>query len=197
MITDRTLAQLRTSASLALLVPGLSVTVSVDDRVVVEASRPPFLHQDHPILPVCAFHRSVVRAHDLRRTGSRVEMVGLAGDLEPLVELQPGPQVRVVPGGIVRHKSDISCLHLCALSLPVDRVEAAATDVADRTGLDLHLHADRSLDVTVVLSDTRPGDTLAARGAVEALETVAAVSTVDALAELLEPESTDWEALLR
>lgn len=197
MITDRTLAHLRTSAAAALLVPGLSVTVEVEGRIVVEATRPPFLHDDHPVLSICAFHRSVVRAHELRQRGSRVEMVGLAGDLEPTVELVPGPDVRIVPGGVIRVRGDESCFHLCPLSFPVERVEAAAVDVSDRCGVIVDLHADRSLDVTVAMVETPRGEVRAGRAAVEALEQLAAVATVDALVELVQPEITDWEALLR
>ncbi|MDZ7675609.1 MAG: hypothetical protein U5K30_11145 [Acidimicrobiales bacterium] len=195
VITDRTLAQLRTSAALALLLPGMSVDVRVGDETVVHATRMPFPDADHPILPVCAFHRSVVRALDLRKNGTRVQMVGIAGDLEPDVELVPGEHIRIVPGGVVRFESE-SWFHFCTLSLPVERVEPVARVVAADTGVVVDLHADRSLDVTVAVTDTPSGDVGATRDAIDALERVAAAATVDALVDLVQPDDTDWEALL-
>ena len=197
MITDRTLANLRTSAALALLVPGISVAVRVGDRTVVEASRGE-ADASHPVLPVCAFHRSVVRAHDYRRSGTRVEMVGVDGNLEPEVLLQCGPELRQVPGGVIRRTAD-TWLHLCALSLGVDAVEPATAAVVDEFGIDgpeVHLHADRSLDVTIAVTDTPAGDKPAARRAVEMLETIAARATVDALEHWVVPSGHDWEQLL-
>ena len=64
MITDRTLAGLRTSAALSLLVPGIGVSVRVCDRVGVEAARQPVCGSAHPGLPIRAFHLSVVRPPD-------------------------------------------------------------------------------------------------------------------------------------
>lgn len=194
MITDRTLADLRTSAALALLVPGIGVAVQVGDRTVVEASRPPFGASGHPVLPICAFHRSVVRAHDLRKEGTRVEMVGLDGGLEPDVALRCAPAVKQIPGGVVRHAGD-TWLHLCALSLPVEVVESATASVLDETGssLDVHLHADRSLDVTVVVTDTPVGDKPAARDAVDVIEAIAARATVASLVDLVEPSTADLD----
>lgn len=197
MISDRTLSNLRTSAALALLVPGITVEVRVGDHPVVEAARPPFGDTSHPVLPVCAFHRSVVRAHELRKSGARVEMVGLVGGLEPEIELRCAPTLRVVPGGVIRHAGD-SWLHLCALSLGVDRVEPAAAAVFAETGtdLDVHLHADRSLDVTVVVADTPRGDKVAGRAAVEVVEAIAARATIDSLVEWIAPSRRDWDQLL-
>lgn len=198
MITDRTLANLRTSAALALLVPGISVAVRVGERTVVEASRAPGVEESHPVIPVCAFHRSVVRAHDLRRAGTRVEMVGVDGALEPDVLLECGPDLRFVPGGVVRRAGD-TWLHLCALSLGIDAVEPATARVVDEfgpDGPDVHLHADRSLDVTVAVTDTPAGDKLTARRGVEMLETIAASATVDALERWVAPGGRDWDQLL-
>ena len=197
MITDRTLANLRTSAALALLVPGISVAVRVGDRTVVEASRTAG-DAAHPVLPVCAFHRSVVRAHDLRRSGTRVEMVGVDGNLEPDVLLEFGPEVRQVPGGVIRRTGD-TWLHLYALSLGVEAVEPATAALVAESGTDgpdVHLHADRSLDVTIVVTDTPAGDKPAARGAVEMLESIAARATVDALERWVVPGGHDWDQLL-
>lgn len=197
MITDRTLADLRTSAALSLLVPGIGVAVQVDERVVVEAARPPFGASAHPVLPICAFHRSVVRAHDLRKQGTRVEMVGLDGDLEPDVGLRCGPGVKLIPGGVVRHAGD-TWLHLCALSLPIDTVEPATASVFEETGssLDVHLHADRSLDVTIVVTDTPAGDKPSARDAVELIEAIAARATIASLVDLVEPSTADLDQML-
>lgn len=195
MITDRTLAQLRTAAALALLVPGVSVDVTVEGRPVVHAGRMPLPDVEHPALPVCAFHRSVARAHDLRRQGTRVEMVGIDGDLEPQIDLLAGDHVRLVPGGVVRLESEM-WLHVLALSLPVERVGAVAREVAADTGIGVDLHADRSLDVTVLVTDTPGGDLDAARAAIDTLERVAARATVDAFVELVQPATTDWDAFL-
>ena len=197
MITDRTLADLRTAAALALLVPGIGVSVRVEDRVVVEAGRPPFGASEHPVLPVCAFHRSVVRAHDLRKSGTRVDMVGLDGGVEPAVELRCSDAIKEIPGGVVRHAGD-TWLHLCSLSLPIDVVEPATASVFAETGsdLDVHLHADRSLDVTIVVTDTPVRDKPAARAAVDVIEAIAARSTITSLVGLVEPSEEGWDQLL-
>ncbi len=197
MITDRTLANLRTSAALALLVPGISIEASVGDRVIVEAARPPFRDVEHPVLPICAFHRSVVRAHELRRNGTRVEMVGLDGGLEPEIRLRCDPEISIVPGGVVRRSGE-SWLHLCALSLAVDAVEAATAAICAETGtaLEVHLHADRSLDVTIVVTDTPTGDKTTARAAVDLIEAIAARATIDSLVDLVHPAETDWDEFL-
>lgn len=198
MISDRTLANLRTSAALALLVPGISVSVRVGDRTVVEAARASDDDAQHPVLPVCAFHRSVVRAHDLRRSGTRVEMVGVDGALEPDVVLECGLDLRLVPGGVIRRSGE-SWMHLCALSLGVDDVEQATAAIVGERGSatpDVHLHADRSLDVTIAVTDTPAGDKHAARQAVELLETIAARATIDALERWIAPEGRDWDRLL-
>lgn len=191
MITDRTLANLRTAASLVLLTPGLSVSVEVDGDPVVQARRPPFA-SDERIIPVCAFHRCVGRAHGMRRSGSRVEMVGVAGDLEPTVNLHGSRDVSVRPGGIVRRSSDGSWLQLVALSLPAEDVEPVASVVAEDAGVHMALHADRVLDVTVLVSDTPAGDRAAASEAIDALEKIAAVTTVDAFVGMLDAES-EWD----
>lgn len=198
MITDRTLARLRTSASLALLTPGLSVAIEVEGVPVVDARRGPFPEPapDEPpraTIPVCAFHRCVGKAHGLRRKGSQVEMVGVPGDLEPDIVLSGTLEVSVLPGGIVRRTADGSWFHLNALSLPVDAVGPVAQSIADRTGVHISLHADRVLDVTVCVTDTPVRDRAAAHEAIDALEQVAAVATVESLASLLEAEP-DWDA---
>lgn len=195
MTTDRPLAHLRTAAALALLVPGVSIDVAVEGRPVVHASRMPRPDLDHPALPVCVFHRSVVRAHDLRKQGTRVEMVGIDGDLEPEIELVAGEHLRLVPGGVVRLESEM-WLHFLPLALPVERVESVAREVAADTGVGVDLHADRSLDVTVGITDTPGGDTDAARAAIDTLERVAARATVDAFVDLVQPDTTDWDAFL-
>lgn len=191
MITDRTLANLRTAASLVLLTPGLSVSVEVGGDAVVQARRPPF-DPDERIIPVCAFHRCVGRAHGMRRAGSRVEMVGVAGDLEPTVNLQGSGDVNVGPGGIVRRSSDGSWLHLVALSLPSEAVEPVAAVVAEDAGVHMALHADRVLDVTVLVADTPAGDRAAASEAIDALERIAAKTTVDAIVGMLDVGS-EWD----
>jgi hypothetical protein len=98
----------------------------------------------------------------------------------------------------VLRRSGETWLHFCALSIAVDRVEPATAEVFAETGstLDVHLHADRSLDVTVGVVDTPAGDKVAARGAVDLLEAIAAKATVGALVELVQPGEADWDALL-
>lgn len=191
MITDRTLANLRTSASLVLLTPGLSVSVDVGAASVVQARRPPF-DSDERVIPVCAFHRCVGRAHGMRRAGSRVEMVGVAGDLEPTVNLAGSDDVTILPGGMVRRYSDGSWLHLVALTLVAEAVEPVAAAVAERAGVHMSLHADRVLDVTVLVADTPAGDRAAAAEAIDALEEICAVATVESLAGMLAAEP-DWD----
>lgn len=196
MITDRTLASLRTAASLMLLTPGLSVAVEVEGVPVVEARRPPFpevTDDDRAVIPVCAFHRCVGKAHALRRHGSRVEMVGVPGDLEPDIALDGTLDVSILVGGIVRRTIDDSWIHLNALSLPVDVVGPVARDVAERTGVHITLHADRVLDVTVTVTDTPRRDRAAAHEALDALEEVAAVATVESLVAMLDA-APDWDA---
>lgn len=197
MITDRTLADLRTAAAISLLVPDIGVSVRVEERVIVEAGRPPFEVSTHPVLPVCAFHRSVVRAHRLRTQGTRVEMVGLDGDLEPDIGLRCSPAVKQIPGGVVRHAGS-TWLHLCALALPVAVVEPAAASVFAETGsdLDVHLHADRSLDVTIVVTDTPLRDKTAARAAVDLIEAIAARATVASLVDFVEPSTADLDQVM-
>ncbi|MDE0802221.1 MAG: hypothetical protein OSA99_02750 [Acidimicrobiales bacterium] len=197
MITDRTLADLRTAAAISLLVPDIGVSVRVGDHLVVEAARPPFEVSTHPVLPVCSFHRSVVRAHQLRTQGTRVEMVGLDGGLEPDIGLRCSPAVKQIPGGVVRHAGS-TWLHLLALALPIDVVETAASSVFAETGseLDVHLHADRSLDVTIVVTDTPLRDKGAARGAVGLIEAIAARATVASLVDLVEPSTADLDQML-
>lgn len=197
MITDRTLARLRTSASMVLVTPGLSVAVDVEGEPVVEARRPPFPDgaEERRIIPVCAFHRCVGRAHELRRQGSRVEMVGVEGDLEPTVTVHGGAGIQVLPTGIVRRTVDASWWHLNALSLPVDAVAPVAHEVSERTGVAITLHADRVLDVTVTVTEGPARDRAAAFEAIDALEHVAAVATVEAMVAVLEAD-TDWDAVV-
>lgn len=190
MITDRTLAHLRTSASLLLVTPGLALSVDVDGRQIVRAHRSPFADDENAI-PVCAFHRCVGRAHGLRRAGSQVEMVGLPGDLEPTVVLEGSRDVQVLPGGMVRRSSDGSWLHLNALSLPAEAVEQIAAEATERAGVSMSLHSDRVLDVTVLVTDTPAGDRAAAAEAIDVLEHVAAVATVESLVAMLDTP-TDW-----
>lgn len=195
MITDRTLASLRTAASLVLLTPGLSVSVEVGETRVVEASRDLGRPEGgSSIIPVCAFHRCVGKAHHLRRSGSQVEMVGISGDLEPTVTLECDDDVRMVPGGTVRRRANDTWIHLHALSLPVEQVEPAADRVCQETGVDLELHADRVTDVTVLVTYSPYRDRAAAHRAIDTIERVAAAATVDALVDLLDPQ-TDWDQM--
>lgn len=191
-ITDQTLANLRTTAALLLVCPGLVATGGVDGRAVVEARRPPVPEADHPIIPVCAFHRCVAKAHDLRRSGQQVQMVGVEGDREPFIALvAEDDALRMIPGGVVRRCVDDRWYHLLSVSLPVEAIEEFAADVVAATGIDIVLHADRMLDVTVLVTDTPRGDKRVARDAIDAIEQVAAMATVEWMLARLAPGDVD------
>lgn len=175
VLSDQVLDRLRTSAALVVAVPQLAVKVRVGDNICLEVRRSPAPDATHRVLPPCAFHRAVTRAHQMRRTGEQIAMRGVPAGCEPAVDWGIGPCGNILTAGIVRIAHDTSWWHGGAVIGDEHHI-AETVDAAPH----LAARRDEALGVTIVHGATPRGDKAGSHGIVDdLLDVIAQVGVAD------------------
>lgn len=175
ILSDQVLDRLRASAALVVAVPQLAVKLRVGDEICLEVRRSPVPDASHRVLPPCAFHRAVTRAHQMRRAGEQVAMRGVPTGCEPAVDWGIAACGNLLTGGIVRIAHDETWWHGCAV-IGDDRHIAEALAAAPH----LASGRDEALGVTIVHAASPRGDKRASRGIVDdLLDVVSRVGVAD------------------
>ena len=192
-LSDQVLDRLRISAAMAVAVPQLAVQVRTAGTPCLEVRRTPAEDVAHRVLPPCAFHRAVTKAHRMRRAGERIAMRGVPGGSEPAIDWGTSPAARLLPGGVVRVDEGDEWVHAVAVLGDDEHVIDA---LAPTDGLTARY--DQALGVAIVSARTGRGDKAGSRAVVETmLEVVARVGVADLQARLgcsdpATPEQRAW-----
>jgi hypothetical protein len=192
VLSDQVLDRLRASAAMAVAVPQMAVKVRVGDEISLEVRRSPEPDATHLVLPPCAFHRAVTRAHEMRRRGEQIAMRGVPAGCEPAVDWGIPACGKILTGGIVRTAHDESWWHGGA-------VIGGDHHIVQALGTAPHLvgRRDEALGVTIVHATSPRGDKAASRAIVDdLLDVVGRVGVADLEERLtgLVPSSSDHRA---
>lgn len=195
-LSDRSLVGLRCTAAAVVALPRVQARLVHRGRSVLEIVRPPFdANRGHPVLPPCAFHRAVARAHQLRRSGERLALRGVPHGEEPAIEWGVLPGDLALPGSMVRIRIDDVWCHAAAVALPLATCQVAVGgDDGGPPGLGYH--ADHAVDATLLHIVTPRGDEGASREALLALEIAVARASVHELVEHLDATVPDSPATM-
>ena len=195
-LSDRALSGLRCTAATLVAVPAVRARIRHGDRVVLEVRRQPAeTDGSHPVLPPCAFHRSVAAAHRLRRAGEQLAFRGLPPGAEPAIEWGVGPGDLARNGAIVRVTSDGAWLHVAAVAVPVAACRPAVLgDDGGPPGLGFH--ADDEVEVTLLHLTTPTGHHVASAEVIDALQAALARVAVAELLARIAVEAPDTPAVL-
>lgn len=195
-LSDRALAGLRCTAAALVALPSVRARVRHGDQVVLEVRRQPEEGATpHPVLPPCAFHRSVASAHRLRRSGERLAFRGLPPGCEPAIEWGVGHGDVARDGALVRVTSDGAWLHVAAVAVPVDVCRRAVVG-EDGGPPGMGFHADDEVEVTLLHLTTPIGDHVASAEVIDALHASLARVAVAELLDRVAAEVPDTPAVL-
>lgn len=182
-ISDRALAGLRVTAAVLAAVPMVHARVRYHDETLLEVRRPPLPEgREHPVLPPCAFHNSVARAHQGRKRGERLAFRGLPAGAEPAIDWTVAAGDLALPGSMFRCSNSGSWWHIAAVAMPLPAATAAALGAGEET-VDIRFHSDPHLDVTLMHISTEAGRVRESADAVDRLQTAIARCAV---AELID-----------
>ena len=193
VLSDQVLDRLRISAAMAAAVPQLAVQVRTGDTPCLEVRWAPAEGAAHRVLPPCAFHRAVTKAHRMRRAGERIAMRGVPGGCEPAIDWGTTPAARLLPGGVVRVEEGETWVHAAGVLGDDHHVIDALAPTAGLTA-----RYDEALGVAVLFARSPLGDKAGSRAVVETvLEVVARVGVADLESRLggsdpATPEQRAW-----
>lgn len=175
VLSDQVLDRLRASAALVVAVPQMAVKLRVGGEICLEVRRSPLPDATHRVLPPCAFHRAVTRAHQMRRTGEQIAMRGVPAGCEPAIDWGIAACGKILTGGIIRIAQDESWWH----AVPVIGDDQHLTE-ALATAPHLVARHDQALGVALVQATSPRGDKAASLAMIDdLLDTVARVGVAD------------------
>lgn len=129
-LSDLALRALRVAATLAAVAVDVRVRVGDGERTTVEVRRPPTPRDDGcVVVPPCYFRAAVGRANTQQAGGQPVEMAGLEGVCDPVIEIGLAPSDAALPGDIYRLSSGDEWTFLFGTTLRVDAAMACCGDL--------------------------------------------------------------------
>lgn len=146
---------LRTTATLAHAMPGLTVRLRHGDRTLLTSCRPPAPagEEEGEWLPPCAFRATVGAALDHVLAGRIIGVLGLDPGVDPHVELGGCRGTTIHTGGIVSAVHERRLVHAFATLLAPAKVRnLLECDCASQ----LRVHYDDFTDVSLVFSESTP-----------------------------------------
>lgn len=187
-LSDQALDALRCTAAVLAAAPALRVRIRLGDEVLFEVRRLVVEEvSGHAILPACAFHTAVARAHRARKSGDRVAMAGVPAGGEPRIDWAVGADDLTLPGAMLRVAQGGDWWHVAPVAVPLPVALAALQDSPgdEHPGVTVAVRPDNDLGVTLLHSTTRAGDEAASARAVDALiSAVGRVGVADLAARL-------------
>ena len=200
MISDRALTAFRCATAVAGALPTVRLRVDGGGRTLLDVARPPLPESaDHPVMPVCAFRNAVATAHRHRRAGDRLRFMGLDRDCDPTVSYGVRPGIdAVLTGGMLRVRHEDRWLHVLPVASEAALVAEVVAEPIETDGFEVEIavHRDEDLDVSVLHVSTDVGDHERSVAALDALTTVAARVSVAELEGYLAPRLDDLADVL-
>ena len=165
---------------MAVAIPQMAVQIRSGDVVCVEVRRSPSTAGPHRVLPPCAFHRAVSRAHHMRRSGERIAMRDVPPGPEPAIGWGVDAGARNLPGWMIRLDDGSTWRHVAPVLGEEDHVQRALDPTRG-----LGVRHDASLGVSLVHGVTPRGDKKASHSLIDALVDVVARAGVADLEQRL------------
>ncbi len=159
---------LRRNALLAASLPGVRIRLSHDGSplALVEGAGERRLVDGVLHLGTGAFRRAVADAWRHQASGGRVAMLGLAEDVEPIIDIGVNSCGTVRPGNVIVVRQAGAWVYAFATTLSVEAATSAMTPLTARTSrmhptlggvvTRIDLHHDDDLDTTLVWTEAPP-----------------------------------------